>query len=70
MFQDFVLKGLVARETSASCSPPNVSGMSGDVKSSSLAKFCSEVHLAGGKVPLDLTLKTALRVVSSYPINR
>uniref|UniRef100_A0A7C9AAC4 Uncharacterized protein n=1 Tax=Opuntia streptacantha TaxID=393608 RepID=A0A7C9AAC4_OPUST len=67
---DKVLKGLVARDTSASCSPPNVSGNFGDIKSASLGHCCSEVHVARGKVPLDLTLKTALRVVSSYPVNR
>lgn len=67
---DKVMKGLVARETSASCLPPNVSGKSGDEKSASLGNFCSEVHVAGRKVPLDLTLKTALRMVSSHPVNR
>ena len=70
IFQDKVLKGLVARDTSASCSPPNVSGDFGDIKSASLGHCCSEVHVARGKVPLDLTLKTSLRVVSSYPVNR
>ena len=64
------MKGLVARETSASCSAPNVSGKSGNVKSAPSGNFCSEVHVAGRKVPLDLTLKTALRMVSSHPVNR
>lgn len=67
---DKVMKGLAARETSASCSLPNVSGKFGDVKSASSGNFFSEVLVAGRKVPLDLTLKTALRMVSSHPVNR
>lgn len=33
------------------------------------AKFCSEFHVPGLNIPLDLTLKTSMRVVSSSSVN-
>ncbi|KAJ8443259.1 hypothetical protein Cgig2_010154 [Carnegiea gigantea] len=60
---DKVLKGLLPHEMCA-CSPPNVSRKCGDVKSASLGNSCSQVHVAGRKVPLVLTMKTAMHIVS------
>ncbi|KAI5560659.1 hypothetical protein BDE02_16G061800 [Populus trichocarpa] len=63
---DKALKGLVAHE------PPDTSGLNAD--SSEKAgnhggNFCSECHIAGKKAPLDLTLKTRMRVASSCSVN-
>lgn len=60
------MKGLVAHE------PPDTSGLNAD--SSEKAgnhggNFCSECHIAGKKAPLDLTLKTRMRVASSCSVN-
>ena len=33
------------------------------------AKFCSEFHVPGQTIPLDFTLKTGMRVVSSSSVN-
>ncbi|KAL9247062.1 hypothetical protein vseg_020533 [Gypsophila vaccaria] len=67
---DKAFKGLAAREASGSCSPPSSAGKSGDVNSTSLGNFCSEILIPGRKVPLDFTLKTAIRIVSSSPVDR
>jgi len=67
---DKVLKGLLPHETCASCCPPNVSRKSGDVKSASSGNFCLQVHVAGRKAPLVLTMKTAMHIVSFYPATR
>ncbi|XP_074304798.1 uncharacterized protein LOC141639624 [Silene latifolia] len=67
---DKAFKGLAARETSGSCSPPSSAGKCGDVKSTLLGNFGSEILVPGRKVPLDFTLKTAIRIVSSSPVDR
>ncbi|XP_021776028.1 protein downstream neighbor of son homolog isoform X2 [Chenopodium quinoa] len=67
---DKALKGLAAHETSGSCSPSSSAGKSGDVKSTSLGNYCSEIQIPGVKVPLDFTLKTTMRIVSSSPVDR
>ncbi|XP_021844016.2 uncharacterized protein [Spinacia oleracea] len=67
---DKALKGLTSHEASGSCSPSSSAGKSGDVKSTSAGSYCSEIHIPGIKVPLDLTLKTAMRIVSSSPVDR
>lgn len=38
-------------------------------KNPELVKFCSEFHVPGLNIPLDLTLKTSMRVVSSSSVN-
>nr|GEW42896.1 hypothetical protein [Tanacetum cinerariifolium] len=52
--------------------PPSISApvesLDGNINPAS-AKFCSELHLPGLNIPLDLTLKTGMRVVSSSPVN-
>ncbi|KAK9715928.1 hypothetical protein RND81_06G199300 [Saponaria officinalis] len=67
---DKAFKGLAAREASGSCSPPSSAGKLGDVKSTSLGNFCSEILIPGRNIPLDFTLKTAIRIVSSSPVDR
>ncbi|KAH9626760.1 hypothetical protein KSS87_022074 [Heliosperma pusillum] len=67
---DKAFKGLAARETSGSCSPPSSAGKCGDVKSTLLGNFGSEILVPGRKVPLDFTLKIAIRIVSSSPVDR
>lgn len=67
---DKALKGLAAHDTSGSCSPSHSAGKSGDVNSTSVGNYCSEIHIPGIKVPLDFTLKTAMRIVSSSPVDR
>lgn len=60
---DKALKGLVAHEPPAnSCSPAD----SSETRS---GYFCSECHIPGQKTPLDFTLKTNMRVVSSSSVN-
>lgn len=70
---DKALKGLVARE------PAAVTGLHaesseklGDPTSTSTYSdnFCSECHVPGRKTPLDLTLKSYVRMVSSSPVNQ
>ncbi|CAO2820250.1 unnamed protein product [Amaranthus hypochondriacus] len=65
---DKALKGLAAHEQSGSCSPQSSIGKSGDVKSA-FSNFCSELHIPGMKAPLDFTLKTTMRIVSSSPLD-
>ncbi|KAL2895066.1 Protein downstream neighbor of son-like protein [Bienertia sinuspersici] len=67
---DKAFKGLGAQETSGSCSPSSTSGKYGDLKSKSSGNFCSEIHIPGTKIPLDFTLKTTMRIVSSSPLDR
>ncbi|XP_010263111.1 PREDICTED: protein downstream neighbor of Son [Nelumbo nucifera] len=61
---DKVLKGLVAHNP-----PADSSEKVGDLSSVYSGSFCSEVHIPGSKTPLDLTLKTTVRLVSSSPVN-
>ncbi|KAL7137203.1 hypothetical protein ABFS83_10G077000 [Erythranthe nasuta] len=61
------LKGLV------SCDPHAASALlpeSIDNTGKNMAKsFCSELHIPGHKIPLDLTLKTSMRLTSSSSVN-
>lgn len=68
---DKALKGLAALD------PPAISGSHfdsserpGDPTSTYSDNFCLECHLPGRKAPLDFTLKTCVRMVSSSPVNR
>ncbi|KAA8518426.1 hypothetical protein F0562_015900 [Nyssa sinensis] len=64
---DTALKGLVACEPlSVTTLPANSSERTGDFTSGNL---CSDFHILGRKTPLDLTLKTTMRVVSSSSVN-
>ncbi|XP_022946937.1 protein downstream neighbor of Son-like isoform X2 [Cucurbita moschata] len=64
------LKGLAAREPTAITSLPlDSSKRSNDASSTCSSDFCSESCILGQKAPLDLTLKTSMRVVSSSPLN-
>ncbi|XP_057467426.1 uncharacterized protein LOC130756823 isoform X1 [Actinidia eriantha] len=64
---DRALKGLVAHE------PPSTSGLASNsserIGDFTLGNFCSEFHIPGQKTPLDFTLKTTMRVVSSSSVN-
>lgn len=61
------MKGMAALESSiATGLPANSSGRCGDPSSTGFGSFC----LPGVKVPLDFTLKTSIRVVSSSPASR
>ncbi|CAN6719505.1 unnamed protein product [Malus baccata var. baccata] len=60
---DKALKGIDAQESTIGL-PAYISERSGDTTSTCLGDFC----LPGGKVPLDFTLKTSMRVVSSSPV--
>ncbi|KAG8376834.1 hypothetical protein BUALT_Bualt09G0105100 [Buddleja alternifolia] len=61
------LKGLVAREPhAASASLSESIDRTGNIMHQS---FCSEFHTSGHKIPLDLTLKTNMRLVSSSSVN-
>ncbi|XP_077242997.1 downstream neighbor of Son [Tasmannia lanceolata] len=60
------LKGLVARDA---CLPCDFSGKSGGLPSLSLGSFCSEVNIPGYKTPLDFTLKTSMRLISSSSVS-
>ncbi|KAI3822669.1 hypothetical protein L1987_10264 [Smallanthus sonchifolius] len=64
---DEAFKGLAARP------PPNISispteSFDGKTNSTS-ANFCSEFNISGNKIPLDFTLKTSMRVVTSSSVN-
>ncbi|XP_062167488.1 uncharacterized protein LOC133873750 isoform X2 [Alnus glutinosa] len=68
---DKALKGLASRDS------PGISGLPadsferlGDPTSTYSGNFCSECHVPGRKAPLDFTLKTYVRVVSSSPVNQ
>ncbi|KAK6131621.1 hypothetical protein DH2020_034635 [Rehmannia glutinosa] len=61
------LKGLVSSESRATSAPrpESIYGAGNTVPHS----FCSEIHIPGHKIPLDLTLKTNMRVLSSSSVN-
>ncbi|KAF5473425.1 hypothetical protein F2P56_010037 [Juglans regia] len=67
---DKALKGLAVPD------PPAISGLPHDSSkrhgdpTTYSGNFCSECHIPGAKAPLDFTLKTHMRLVSSYPVNR
>ncbi|XP_031129127.1 protein downstream neighbor of Son [Ipomoea triloba] len=64
---DKALKGLVAHEpivASNSCSEP-----SKNIDGHGAKNLCSEFHVPCKKTPLDLTLKTTMRIVSSTSVN-
>ncbi|XP_059463104.1 uncharacterized protein LOC132191966 isoform X2 [Corylus avellana] len=68
---DKALKGLAACEPHAiSGLPADSSERLGDPTSTYSGNFCSECHVPGRKAPLDFTLKTYVRVVSSSPVNQ
>ncbi|MBA0746796.1 hypothetical protein Gogos_009284 [Gossypium gossypioides] len=62
---DKALKGLAACEAFPT-RPPESSEKIDDL---STGNFCSEFHVTGLKVPLDFTLKTYMRLVSSSSVN-
>nr|XP_043631545.1 protein downstream neighbor of Son-like [Erigeron canadensis] len=52
--------------------PPSISAPADSSKgytNSASTKYCSEFHVPGLSIPLDLTLKTSMRVVSSSSVN-
>ncbi|KAL1353485.1 protein downstream neighbor of Son [Arachis ipaensis] len=64
------LKGLAAFEPQASSGlAANSSEKCGDLSSNFTGNFVSECQVPGQKAPLDLTLKTSIRVVSSSSVN-
>ncbi|XWS66537.1 hypothetical protein CRYUN_Cryun05aG0208200 [Craigia yunnanensis] len=62
---DKALKGLAACEAIPNI-PPKSSERFDDL---STGNFCSEFHVTGQKIPLDFTLKTYMRLVSSSSVN-
>ncbi|KAK6145727.1 hypothetical protein DH2020_022547 [Rehmannia glutinosa] len=61
------LKGLVSSESRATSAPrPESIYRAGNIVPHS---FCSEIHIPGHKIPLDLTLKTNMQVLSSSSVN-
>lgn len=67
---DMALKGMIARNPPAVSSlPAESSNRFDDLQSNYLANFCSEFHIPGQKAPLDFTLKTSIRVVSSSSVS-
>ncbi|GMI63312.1 hypothetical protein like AT3G54750 [Hibiscus trionum] len=62
---DKALKGLAACESIPN-RPPESSENFGDLSTGNL---CTEFHVTGQKIPLDFTLKTYMRLVSSSPVN-
>ncbi|XVE96225.1 hypothetical protein REPUB_Repub02eG0203400 [Reevesia pubescens] len=62
---DKALKGLAASEAIPNI-PPESSERFDDL---STGNFCSEFHVTGQKIPLDFTLKTYMRLVSSSSMN-
>ncbi|XVF07479.1 hypothetical protein REPUB_Repub06bG0142700 [Reevesia pubescens] len=62
---DKALKGLAASEAIPNI-PPESSERFDDL---STGNFCSEFHVTGQKIPLDFTLKTYMRLVSSSSVN-
>ncbi|KAI9153672.1 hypothetical protein LWI28_014816 [Acer negundo] len=65
---DKALKGLVARESVSDLAADSSKSLA-DPSSTLSGSFCSECHIPGQKVPLDFTLKTYMRVVSSLSVN-
>ncbi|KAJ7971360.1 Protein downstream neighbor of Son [Quillaja saponaria] len=67
---DKALRGLAAPEPRVSSDlAADLSGRSGDPKSTFMGNFFSECQVPGQMAPLDLTLKTNMRVVSSSSVN-
>ncbi|XP_022747446.1 uncharacterized protein LOC111297096 isoform X4 [Durio zibethinus] len=62
---DKALKGLAACQAILNI-PPESSERFDDL---STGNFCSEFHVTGQKIPLDFTLKTYMRLVSSSSVN-
>ncbi|KAL0308224.1 UNVERIFIED_CONTAM: hypothetical protein Sradi_5764700 [Sesamum radiatum] len=61
------LKGLVSCEPHVASAPPaEFDDKTGNVVPQS---FCPEIHIPGHKIPLDLTLKTNMRFLSSSAVN-
>ncbi|KAK0586018.1 hypothetical protein LWI29_038025 [Acer saccharum] len=65
---DKALKGLVARESVSDLAADSSKSLA-DPSSTLSGGFCSECHIPGQKIPLDFTLKTYMRVVSSLSVN-
>ncbi|KAK1563615.1 hypothetical protein Q3G72_030061 [Acer saccharum] len=65
---DKALKGLVAREYVSDLAADSSKSLA-DPSSTLSGGFCSECHIPGQKIPLDFTLKTYMRVVSSLSMN-
>ncbi|KAL0555233.1 hypothetical protein IC582_009172 [Cucumis melo] len=64
------LKGLFARETtSVSSLPPDSSKRFNNASSTYPSDLCGEICILGQKAPLDFTLKTSMRVVSSSSLS-
>ncbi|GAV89373.1 LOW QUALITY PROTEIN: hypothetical protein CFOL_v3_32790, partial [Cephalotus follicularis] len=63
---DKAVKGLVAREFASSLPADSSENLGISI---STGNFCSEFHVAGQKAPLDLTLKTYMRLVSSSSLD-
>ncbi|KAL6507801.1 hypothetical protein OROGR_023996 [Orobanche gracilis] len=61
---DKALKGLISCESRAASAPRP--GKTGNIM---LPTFCSEIRIPGHKIPLDLTLKTYMRLLSSSSVN-
>ncbi|XP_017244417.1 uncharacterized protein LOC108216227 [Daucus carota subsp. sativus] len=64
---DKAFKGLVQEPPIISASRGDAFGRTSDFTAK---KFCSEVCVPGRKLPLDVTLKTSMRVVLSSSVNR
>lgn len=64
---DKAFKGLVKEPPINSASTVNAFGRTSDLTTK---KFCSEFCVSGRKIPLDVTLKTTMRVVLSSSVNR
>ncbi|KAL6521213.1 hypothetical protein OROGR_017782 [Orobanche gracilis] len=61
------LKGLISCESRAASAPrPDSSDKKGNIM---LPTFCSEIRTPGHKIPLDLTLKSYMRLLSSSSVN-
>ncbi|KAK1404629.1 Protein downstream neighbor of Son [Heracleum sosnowskyi] len=64
---DIAFKGLVKEPPINSASTVDAFGRTSDLTTK---KFCSEFCISGRKIPLDVTLKTTMRVVLSSSVNR
>lgn len=65
---DKALKGLVSQEFSNVPYHADSSGCGGDMKQISPGNICVELNIPGRKVPVDFTLKTSMRILSSSPV--
>ncbi|EPS69589.1 hypothetical protein M569_05177, partial [Genlisea aurea] len=66
--QDNFLKGLFSHET-CDIPPSSIKEPSNTYGKFSPQSFCSELVVPGWKIPLDLTLKTSVRLLSSSSVN-